>query len=264
MDSFRTPEATLGPLIRFCYRSGYAVRMVTPHTLEKLGEVKVLFLSGATVLSDAEVAALKAFAAKGGIVVSDVETGVMDEFFVSRDKSPLAGIVGRMPDVADDGALQAFLTSCGIAANPESVEGLPVAGSVFRVRENDGCRIVGFKTTSKALGSRVTVRFGRKCHVYEVGKGLLGETDKVEIASLDVPFKVYAAFDGEPEFFRKGAAYRREVLAPGGMPVAHREMVFVYDGSLPRYAPALNDAAGDWRLRYVDVATGRVREMPAR
>ena len=264
VDSFRTPEATLGPLIRFCYRKGYAVRMVTPHTLEKLGEVKVLFLSGATVLSDAEVAALKAFAARGGIVVSDVETGVMDEFFVSREKSPLAGIVGRMPDVADDGALQAFLTSCGIAANPESVEGLPVAGSVFRVREKDGCRIVGFKTTSKALGSHVTVRFGRKCRVYEVGKGLIGETDKVEIASLDVPFKVYAAFDGEPEFFRKGTVYRREVLAPGGMPVAHREMVFAYDGSLPRYAPALNDAAGDWRLRYVDVATGRVRELPAR
>ena len=169
-----------------------------------------------------------------------------------------------MPDVSDDGALQAFLASCGIAANPESGEGLPAAGSVFRVREKDGCRIVGFKTTSRALGSRVTVRFGRKCRVYEVGKGLLGETDKVEIASLDVPFRVYAAFDGEPEFFRKGAVYRREVLAPGGMPVAHREKVFAYDGSLPGYVPALNDAAGDWRLRYVDIATGRVREVPAR
>ena len=125
------------------------------------------------------------------------------------------------------------------------------------MREAGGCRIVGFKTTSKALGSRVVVRFGRKCRVYEVGKGLVGDTDKVEIDALDVPFKLYAAFDGEPEFFRKGSVYRREVIAPGGMPVAHREKVFVYDGELPAYTPALNDAAGEWKLRYRDIATGR-------
>ena len=40
--------------------------------------------------------------------------------------------------------------------------------------------------------------------------------------------------------------------------------MFVYDGTLPAYKPALNDAAGEWKLRYVDVATGGVREMPAR
>ena len=257
VDTFRTPDATLAPLVRFCYRKGYAVKIVTPRTLDRLVGVKVLFLSGATVLSNAEVAALKAFAANGGVVVSDVETGMMDEFFVSREKSPLAGVVGRMPDVADDNAVQAFLSANGIAANPESVEGLSGGRSVFRVREAGGCRIVGFKSTSKALGSRVTVRFGRNCRVYEVGKGLVGDTDKVEIASLDVPFKLYAAFDGEPEFFRKGAVYRREVIAPGGMPVAHREKVFAYDGSLPSYKPALNDAAGEWSLRYVDIATGR-------
>ena len=211
---------------------------------------------------DAEVSALKAFAAKGGVIVSDVETGMMDEFFVAREKSPLAGIVGRMPDVADDNAVQAFLSANGIAANPESIEGLSGGRSVFRVREAGGCRIVGFKSTSKALGSRVTVRLGRKCRVYEVGKGLVGDTDKVEIASLDVPFKLYAAFDGEPDFFRNGAVYRREVIAPGGMPVAHREKVFAYDGSLPPYRPALNDAAGEWSLRYVDIATGRERLFP--
>ena len=261
VDTFRTPDATLAPLIRFCYRKGYAVKMVTPRTLERLAGVKVLFLSGATVLSDAEVVALRAFAANGGVIASDVETGMMDEFFVSREKSPLAGVVRPMPDLASDDAVQAFLTANGVAPNPESVEGLPAGRSVFRVREADGCRLVGFKTVSKALGSCVTVRFGRRCRVYEVDRGFVGETDKVEIASLDVPFKLYAAFDNEPEFFRKGAVYRREVIAPGGMPVAHREKVFVYDGALPPYTPALNDAAGEWRLRYRDMATGRTRQL---
>ena len=259
VDSFRTPSATLAPLIRFCYRKGYAVKMVTPRTLERLDGVKVLFLSGATVLSDDEVAALRAFAEKGGVIASDVETGMMDEFFVSREKSPLAGIVRPMPDAANDDAVQAFLAGCGVAANPESVSGLAPGRTVFRVREKDGCRIVGFKTVSKSLGSRVTVDFGRKCCVYEVDRGFVGETDKVEIASLDVPFKLYAAFDGEPEFLRKGAVYRREVIAPGGMPVAHREKVFVYDGALPPYKPALNDTAGKWRLRFRDIATGRTK-----
>ena len=224
--------------------------------------MKVLFLSGATVLSDAEVAALKAFAAKGGVIATDVEAGMMDDFFVSRASSPLTGIVKPMPDVSDDNAVQAFLTGCGVAANPESVDGLAPGRTVFRVREKDGCRIVGFKTVSKSLGSRVTVDFGRTCRVYEVDRGFVGETDKVEIASLDVPFKLYAAFDGEPEFFRKGAVYRREVIAPGGMPVAHREKVFVYDGTLPPYTPALNDAAGDWSLVYRDIATGRTLAKP--
>jgi hypothetical protein len=186
----------------------------------------------------------------------------MDEFFVSRASSPLAGIVKPMPDVSDDNAVQEFLAGCGIAANPECVEGLAAARTVFRVREQGGCRIVGFKTTSKSLGARVTVGFGRKCRVYEVDSGFLGETDKIEIDPLDVPFKLYAAFDGEPEFFRKGAVYRREVIAPGGMPVAHREKVFVYDGTLPEYKPALNDAAGDWKLRYRDIATGRTMDIP--
>ena len=43
------------------------------------------------------------------------------------------------------------------------------------------------------------------------------------------------------------------------MPVAHREKVFVYDGALPPYKLALNDAAGEWRLRFRDIATGRTK-----
>jgi hypothetical protein len=259
IDTFRPPSATLAPLIRFCYRTGRNVRMVTPRTLEKLADVKVLFLSGTTVLSDAEVSALKSFAAKGGVLVSDVETGLMDEFFVSRTASPLSGLVKPMPDLSDDNAVESFLAAAGVSGVRERVSGLPQDQKMVRVREADGCRIVGFTTRTSSIGRKVTVDFGRKGYVYEVDRGFIGETDRVVVDALDIPFKLYAVFEEKPQFFRKGAVYRREVVAPGGAIVAHRELVFTYDGKLPPYVPALNDAAGEWMLRYRDIATGRER-----
>jgi hypothetical protein len=182
IDTFRPPSATLAPLIRFCYRTGRNVRMVTPRTLEKLADVKVLFLSGTTVLSDAEVSALKSFAAKGGVLVSDVETGMMDEFFVSRAASPLSGLVKPMPDLSDDNAVESFLAAAGVSGVRERVSGLPQDQKMVRVREADGCRIVGFTTPTSSIGRKVTVDFGRKGYVYEVDRGFIGETDKVVTA----------------------------------------------------------------------------------
>jgi hypothetical protein len=184
---------------------------------------------------------------------------MMDEFFVSRAASPLSGLVKPMPDLSDDNAVESFLAAAGISGVRERVSGLPQDQKMVRVREADGCRIVGFTTPTSSIGRKVTVDFGRKGYVYEVDRGFIGETDKVVVDALDIPFKLYAVFEEKPQFFRKGAVYRREVVAPGGAIVAHRELVFTYDGKLPPYVPALNDAAGEWMLRYRDIATGRER-----
>lgn len=56
---------------------------------------KTLVLPASSALSDREVAALKAFAAKGGQIVGDRFSGLMDGHCRMRERNPIAGIVSR-------------------------------------------------------------------------------------------------------------------------------------------------------------------------
>ena len=124
---------------------------------------------------------------------------------------------------------------------------------------------------------KMSISLGRCAFVYEVDSGFVGETDRIEIPSLDVPFKLYSAFEQRQEppaaewsngvvstsRLRTGSVYRLTPVDPDGKPAAHREEVFVADGRPRPVRFAYSDAEGRWTLVLRDVATGLETRMPA-
>ena len=293
MDGTFAPAKSIAPMIRSCYRTGLSTEFVTPGTLNRLdpAKLKVLFLPGACALSDAEVAAILAYAKKGGRVLADPPAGLYDAFLQRRTKGPFEGVanctvretsffadaLARSPEEFDASFLSCLEPS-GIRSC-ERVMGLEPAATVFRVRElkEQGMRIVGLKTVPSELGKRVVVDFGREGWAYATDGGFLGRLSKVEIAKLDVPFKLYSVFDAEqqaPAFaptlakrvasypadgLRRGSTYRLSVKDPSGCEIPSREEVFTVDAKKPAvrtFRFALSDAEGAWTLVLRDIATG--------
>ncbi|MBM3288578.1 MAG: hypothetical protein FJY92_00355, partial [Candidatus Hydrogenedentes bacterium] len=75
---------------------GYAFDFVTPSRVEKdaLSGYRALVLPMARALGDAEVTAIRSFAAAGGCVITDVAPGAFDEHGVARESPPLAEVFG--------------------------------------------------------------------------------------------------------------------------------------------------------------------------
>lgn len=75
------PQDSAGTFIRFCYATGLNFNFLTGTMLEKeLPRYRILFLFGASSMSESEAAAIKKFAEDGGIVVADVNPGIMNEY----------------------------------------------------------------------------------------------------------------------------------------------------------------------------------------
>lgn len=261
LDDAYAPADGIPALIRYCYRQGYAVKMITARTSKKLDGVKVLFLSGATALSDAEVNTFKAWVQKGGLLLSDCEPGVLDGFLATRDEPPLKGLWTPYRWDAPDAEISAILAEKGIA-NKESISGIPAASCVFRVREKDGLRLVGFKCVKKDLGAKVTIDLGEAGTVYEMDSGkCLGCLTKIEIPSLDVPFKCYAVYAEAPsaptlETLVPGRVYRLAAFDAKGQEIAHRTKIFTavkgIDPMKAFFIPADEPAGTTYRLRDVN------------
>lgn len=274
-DAFTHPKNGFVPLIRFCYRKGYDVRVITPGTLDKLKDVRVLFLPGCTVLSDRELAAISAFAKKGGLVVADSVPGRLDGFFVRRaappgflyEKAELSCVASDDAGIAAyDGRMQAILSSRGIS-NHESISGLPLAQTVFRVRETKGVRLVGFKTDTGALPAEVSISLDRPGYVYEVDRGFVGHTDRIAVKAT-VPFMLFAVFDERQEKpdllrLRQGGVYRLMAFGPDGREILHRAKVFRADAQadvLEDFFIPLDEQPGT-TSRIRDIATGLESEI---
>ncbi|MBO7720983.1 MAG: hypothetical protein J6T01_01100 [Kiritimatiellae bacterium] len=274
---FPPPSAGLISYIRFCYRYGFDVSMVTPRTLGKLAGKKMLFLVGACSLSDPEIAAMKAFRAKGGEIVSDSEPGVLDEFFARRAAPPLKGEWRLLKRGWKDGELKAVLASKGIVQK-EYVGGLDLEHTILRVRELGGMKIVGVKTRAKFTGSPAVIGFGGRGFIYECDNGFVREGDKVEIAALDRPFKLYAIFPEKQSppvvaaaktrirpgdnveiatsGLRRSGVYRLTVKDPDGAEIRNRERVFAADGKPLVFQFPYSDREGAYTVELRDIATG--------
>jgi hypothetical protein len=95
-DRFFKPLDSTTAFQKFCYRNGLNFDFVTSKMAETgaLENYKVLCLFGASALSEKEVAAIQAFAARGGIVIADINPGILSEYLRPLDKSRLADFFG--------------------------------------------------------------------------------------------------------------------------------------------------------------------------
>ncbi|MFA6567061.1 MAG: beta-galactosidase [Victivallales bacterium] len=81
-ERFASPVDSASCIQDFCYRNGFSFDYVTPTGIKagKLDGVKILFLCGASVIDDAEADVLRGFVKKGGILVADLNPGLLNGF----------------------------------------------------------------------------------------------------------------------------------------------------------------------------------------
>ncbi|OQA88999.1 MAG: Beta-galactosidase [Lentisphaerae bacterium ADurb.Bin242] len=89
-----SPESGIGPLLRFCYRNGVGLEFVTSRTADRLKKVRVLFLLGANVMSEADAKVILDFAKNGGTVIADLPPAALNEYMRKRESNPLAPLFG--------------------------------------------------------------------------------------------------------------------------------------------------------------------------
>ncbi len=90
------PNDSIIAIINDLYSKGLGFDFVSQNCLERLKNARVLFLCGASALSDEECRAILDFAKNGGIVVIDANPAIMNEFLCPRKNSPLEFAIGEM------------------------------------------------------------------------------------------------------------------------------------------------------------------------
>ena len=94
---FVNPKDSMGTFINFCHANGINFDFLSGSMLAgKLARYKVLFLFGASALSGEEAAQIKAFAENGGMVVADINPGLLDAFLKPAGKNMLEPLFGNI------------------------------------------------------------------------------------------------------------------------------------------------------------------------
>ena len=91
-----SPRDGVVPLIRSAYRTGFGFDFISHRTPERLKKAKIVFLCGASALSDKECADLLEFVRNGGTLIADVNPALMNENLRIREKNPLAPLFGNL------------------------------------------------------------------------------------------------------------------------------------------------------------------------
>ena len=91
-DRFFKPTDSANAFMDFCYRKGLNFDFVTSKMAESgaLKGYKVLFLFGASALSEGEQKAISDFAASGGVVIADINPGILNSYLRPLPKSTFA------------------------------------------------------------------------------------------------------------------------------------------------------------------------------
>ncbi len=95
-DRFLSPQDSNISLINYLYETGLNFDLLTSSRIEEgaLENYKILYLFGATALSDKETNAVKQFVENGGVVVADINPGILNASCGPREKSSLAEVFG--------------------------------------------------------------------------------------------------------------------------------------------------------------------------
>ncbi len=95
-EPFVSPENSTGQLIDFCYRQGCQFEFLTTREMEKgrLRDYKILFLFGSSSISDGEKKEIENFVKNGGILVADMNPGILNGYCRPVEKGQLVDILG--------------------------------------------------------------------------------------------------------------------------------------------------------------------------
>lgn len=344
-DRFFKPTDSSSALMNFCYRHGLNFDYVTSKMAENgaLNRYKVLFLFGASALSAQEQKAIEDFTARGGVVIADINPGILDEYLHPLDKSifadffnaprlnwrpnlemkPLhikatvrqkyfsldaatafqapeapvftANNIGKglaillnfnlgtvqnsvsSPEEFDQFLLN--LLSLGKIKPSISVSGLSTNQLMIRVRRNSENQVIGVLADQENVGKTMTLHLPKTGWIYEVNKGLLGQTAQLQ-TKIDMPFKVYCVFADQqlpPDLtldksriaggqfvhidvakLKSQGIYRIDIFAPNGKILTQRTHVFTAQnpGNAGAIPFAFNDLPGRYRIQLTDVRTG--------
>ena len=285
--------APLEDYTRALRRIGVQPRFLTAEMLEAgaLQDCRVLILPDSLALSDASIAAIRRFAANGGMVIADGEPGSFD---VHGRRRPRPGLEG-LPVVAERRAeaLLRQLRQAGVASPvlPRRRDGTVESElETYRYRDGDLRLVALMPLVTKTPGKPhpVVLPLPGAPEVYDLRAGkALGRRTELAL-TVDVASPTLLALSPAPlprlALALPGAAHRGDsvaaavapdapspaalhllqlaVIDPDGNEVAH------YGGILP--APggratwslplALNDRPGRWTVRLTDLLSGQRSE----
>ncbi len=152
-DRFFNPRDAAVALTNFFYREGLNFDYLTSRMVEagKLDSYRILFLPGATALSDQEAESIRRFAEKGGIVVADLNPGILNASLGLRQESALAKLF----------AVSTLRGTESLIMKPVSIKsevrGLPLAFEAKQTHQSPEVPV--FSTTSFGKGIGILLNF---------------------------------------------------------------------------------------------------------
>ncbi len=249
-------------------KQGLQFRFLATEQIEEgaLDQFRVLILPYSIALSDKEARAIERFMDRGGIVYADEQAGRMDERCRWR-KTPL------WPERKGLVRLEKGQELPVLPVKPS----FEVEGDFLRtVRDFGKSRLIGLlaaEARNVTLPPAKSVRYdllrGRlapaEMHATPGEPVLLVERAR-RIARLEITPELELKLTEEAGTPVDRSVVRVEVVDPAGKVVRHYSgNVTIVDGRATFSLPfALNDAAGDWRLRARDVVSGLTAERVVR
>lgn len=300
-----------GPLHDFMYsRQGaqytvedllYQHDFIAPQQIvenNRLASCRALLMPRIIAMSDAEVAAVRSYLAKGGFMMCDQLPGDYDELGVKRSSNPFAGlegitVFGRNFDDCDKtcrAEVKKFLVSAGAKAALQCDDMVEHFGreAMHYVSGNADLYAVIRMGGRSRDDDALNFRFAKKGCVYDVtGRKYLGERDNVTtkvkleggIAFAVLPAKIDGIGIASPEVIFRGKdlvaeltvvsadltpeyVLHAELIPPSGKVRFHfKRNLMTKSGKTSLVFPiALNDEVGRWTLRVVEPLTGVVSE----
>ncbi len=271
---------------------GIGPRWITPDQLEngvlRTAGLRALVLPYAIAMSAAEAAEIRAFAARGGVVMADVEPGVFDQHGRRLDQSQLAELRDRdaiAPLPQTQQAMSSALASAGVVPSFRLTheDGSPVTDVEARVFDDGGVTILGLQRDLAPGAEQVVLSFAEPRFMHDIRRGgdwvrldkMLLTLDGVApillaVASaplapptLSVAARVVAGESTDvritsPDTIAAARALHIQVTDPSGNPAPrYSGNIVVRDGSAVWPLPfTASDPAGRWTVAVRDVLGG--------
>ena len=243
-----------------------------------LDSLRVLLLPHAIALSDATLAAIRAFTARGGLVLADVEPGIFDAHSRRRAAPPLADLRGggieALPDTVP--AMQQVLKKAGATAPMEinHADGSPVTDVEVRLFDVGPVLLIALQRDwpgAQATPETINLALPAKRLVRNLHDGTAVATDTLTIA-LDAVAPTLLAVSSEPlpPPTVTAAATDLHLTAAAGevlhLDITDNSGVVRYSANpLLRTGSAvwpLPDGTGHWTVRARGVLSGAVASVP--